>query len=58
MRNRLIAKLRSPGERPFEAIKKVFKAVYTVQRGQVKMIFSSFAVNFYHPCTIDSAGII
>ena len=62
LRNRLIAKLRSPGERPFAVIKRVFKAAYvmvtTVQRVRVKMMFSSFAFNLYQLCTLKNAGII
>ena len=62
LRNSLIAKLRSPGERPFAIIKRVFKSalviVTTVQRVRVKMMFSSVAFNLYQLCTLKNAGII
>ncbi len=62
LRNSLIDKLRSPGERPFAVIKRVFKAAYVmvtaVQRVHVKMMFSSFAFNLYQLCTLKNAGII
>ena len=62
LRNTLIAKLRSPGERPFAVIKRVFKAAYvmvtTIQRVRVKMMFSSFAFNLYQLCTLENSGII
>jgi transposase, IS5 family len=62
LRNSLIAKLRSPGERPFAIIKRVFKSAHvmvtTVQRVRVKMMFSSFAFNLYQLCTLKNAGII
>ena len=62
LRNSLISKLRSPGERPFAVIKRVFKNAYvmvtTVQRVRVKMMFSSFAFNLFQLCTLKNAGII
>jgi len=62
LRNSLIAKLRSPGERPFAVIKRVFKSAYvmvtTVQRVRVKMMFSSFAFNLYQLCSLRKAEII
>jgi len=62
LRNRLTAKLRSPGKRPFAVIKRIFKAAYvlvtTVQRICVKMMFSSFVFNLYQLCTLKNAGII
>ncbi|MCJ7444088.1 MAG: IS5 family transposase [Methanotrichaceae archaeon] len=62
LRNSLISKLRSPGERPFAVIKRVFKAAYvmvtTVQRVHVKMMFTSFAFNLYQLCSLKNVGII
>ncbi|MDD1753652.1 MAG: IS5 family transposase [Methanotrichaceae archaeon] len=62
LRNRLITKLRSPGERPFAVIKRVFRVAHvmvtTVQRVRIKMMFSSFAFNLYQLCTLKNAGII
>jgi len=61
-RNRLISKLRSPGERPHAVIKRVFAAgrvlVTTVRRVHVKMIVTAFAFNLYQLCTLKNARII
>jgi IS5 family transposase len=61
-RNRLISKLRSPGERPHAVIKRVFGAgrvlVTTVQRVQVKMVVTAFAFNLYQLCTLKNANVI
>jgi IS5 family transposase len=61
-RNRLISKLRSPGERPFSVIKRIFGAgrvlVTTVQRVSVRMMVSAFAFNLYQLCTLKNAKII
>jgi transposase, IS5 family len=61
-RNRLISKLRSPGERPHAVIKSVFKAgrvlVTTVRRVHVKMMATAFAYNLYQLCTLKNAQII
>ena len=50
-RNRLISKLRSPGERPHAMIKRVFGAgrvlVTTVRRVHVKMMVTAFDFNLY-----------
>jgi len=58
LRNSLIAKLRSPGERPFSVIKRVFRAgqvlVTTVQRVHVKMVFTVFAFNLCQLCTLKN----
>ena len=55
-RNRLISKLRSPGERPHAVIKRVFGAgrvlVTTVRRVHVKMMVTAFAFNLYQLCTL------
>lgn len=61
-RNRLISKLRSPGERPHAVIKRVFKSgcvlVTTVQRVAVEMMVVAFAYNLYQLCTLKNARII
>jgi transposase, IS5 family len=61
-RNRLISKLRSPGERPHAVIKRVFGAgrvlVTTVKRVYVKMMATAFAFNLYQLCTLKNAKII
>jgi transposase, IS5 family len=62
LRNSLISKLRSPGERPYAVIKRVFKSAHvmvtTVERVRIKMMFSSFAFNLYQLCTLKNAGTI
>ena len=49
LRNRRISRKRSPGERPFAVIKRVFHAghvlVTTVKRVHVKMVFACFCFN-------------
>lgn len=61
-RNRLISKLRSPGERPHAVIKRVFGAgrvlVTTVKRVHVKMVVTAIAFNLYQLCTLKNAQII
>jgi IS5 family transposase len=61
-RNRLISKLRSPGERPHAVIKRVFRAgrvlVTTVQRVCVLMMVTAFAFNLYQLCTLKNAKAI
>ena len=61
-RNRLISRLRSPGERPFAVIKRIFDAgrvlVTTVYRVHVKMIITAFAFNLFQLCTLKNAKII
>ena len=62
LRNKLISKLRSPGERPHAVIKRVFGAgrvlVTTVKRVYVKMMVTAFAYNLYQLCTLKNAKII
>jgi transposase, IS5 family len=61
-RNRLISKLRSPGERPHAVIKRVFGAgrvlVTTVRRVHVKMVVTAIAFNLYQLCTLKNAKVI
>jgi transposase, IS5 family len=60
MRNLQISKIRAPGERPFAVIKTVFKAAHvlvtTVQRVNVKMVFTAIAYNLYQLRTLERAG--
>ena len=61
-RNRLISKLRSPGERPFAVIKRVFGAgrvlVTTMKRVHGKMIVAAIAYNLYQLYTLKRAEVI
>jgi transposase, IS5 family len=61
-RNRLISKLRSPGERAHAVIKRVFRAgrvlVTTVQRVCVLMMVTAFAFNLYQLCTLKNTKAI
>jgi len=61
-RNRLISKLRSPGERPFAVIKRVFGAgrllVTTLKRVHGKMIVAAIAYNLYQLYTLKKAKVI
>jgi IS5 family transposase len=61
VRNSLISKLRSPGERPFAVIKRVFKAAHvmvtTVRRVRVKMMLTSFAFNLNQLFSLQKAGV-
>ena len=61
-RNRLISKLRAPGERPHAVIKRVFDSgrvlVTTVQRVHIKMMVAAFAFDLYQLCTLKNAKVI
>jgi len=61
-RNRLISKLRSPGERPFAVIKRVFGAgrvlVTTMKRVYGKMIVAAISYNLYQLYTLKKAKVI
>jgi IS5 family transposase len=61
-RNRLISKLRSPGERPHAVIKRILNSgrvlVTTIKRGYANMMVTAFAFNLYQLCTLKEAGII
>jgi transposase, IS5 family len=63
-RNRLISKLRSPGERPHAVIKRVFNSgwvlVTTIRRVCVKMMVNvnALAFNLYQLCTLKKAKVI
>ena len=62
LRNSLISKLRSPGERPYSVIKRVFRAghvlVTTIPRVNVKMVFTVIAFNLCQLCTLKNARVI
>ena len=61
MRNLQISRIRAPGERPFAVIKTVFKAAHvlltTVERVNVKMVFTAIAFNLYQLRTLYRAGV-
>jgi len=61
-RNRLISKLRSPGERRHAVMKRVFNSgwvlVTTIRRVSVKMMVTAFAFNLYQLCTLKKANVI
>ena len=61
-RNRLISKVRSPGERPHAVIKRIFNSgrvlVTTVRRVSVKMMVTAFAFNLYQLCTLKKWNMI
>ena len=62
LRNLQISRIRAPGERPFAVIKTVFKAAHvlvtTVQRVNVKMVFTAIAYNLYQLRTLQKASIL
>jgi transposase, IS5 family len=61
MRNLQISRIRAPGERPFAVIKTIFKAshvlVATIERVNVKMIFTAMAFNLFQLKTLRKAGL-
>ncbi len=61
-RNRLISKLRSPGERPHAVIKRVFGMgrvlVTTVKRVHVELMVTAFAFDLFQLCTLKKAKVI
>ena len=56
-RNRMISRIRAPGERPFGVIKRVFKGertfVKTLERVRIKEIFKCFAFDLYQIVTLE-----
>ena len=62
LRNLQISRIRAPGERPFSVIKTVFKAAHvfvtTVQRVNVKMVFTAVAYNLYQLRSLERAGLV
>ena len=61
-RNRLISKLRAPGERPHAVLKRIFDSgrvfVTTVKRVGVKTMVAAFTFNLYQLCTLKKANVI
>ena len=62
MRNLQISRIRAPGERPFAVIKTLFRAAHvlvtTVERVNVKMVFTAIAYNLYQLRTLERAGAV
>lgn len=62
LRNRRISKRRAPAERHYAVIKRVFRATHvlvtTVQRVNVKMIFTAFGFNLYQLWTLRRQGAV
>ena len=56
-RNKMISRIRAPGERPFGVIKRVFNGgrtlVKTIGRVKIKEIFKCFAFNLYQLVTLE-----
>lgn len=56
-RNKMISRIRAPGERPFGVIKRVFKGgrtlVKTLERVKIKEIFKCFAFDLYQLVTLE-----
>jgi IS5 family transposase len=56
-RNKVIGRVRAPGERPFSVIKRVFHGdrtlVKTLERVRVKEMFKCFSYNLYQLVTLD-----
>jgi IS5 family transposase len=62
MRNLQISRIRAPGERPFAVMKTLFKAAHvlvtTIERVNVKMVFTAIAYNLYQLRTLNRAGAV
>jgi len=60
-RNKNIARIRAPGERPFAVMKRVFRGgrtyVKTLERVFVKEMFVCFAYNLYQLVTLEKRGL-
>ena len=56
-RNKMISRIRAPGERPFGVIKRVFNgrrtSVKTLERVSIKEMFKCFAFNLYQLVTLE-----
>jgi transposase, IS5 family len=61
-RNRLISRSRSPGERLYSVVKRIFEGgrilVTTVIRVHIKMVIMAIAYDLYQLCTLKKAKII
>lgn len=59
--NKMISRIRAPGERPFGVIKKVFKGgrtyVKTLGRVKIKEVFKCFAFDLYRLVTLEKKKI-
>lgn len=57
LRNQRISKIRSPGERPFAVIKRIFNGTHTfvkkLKRVHIKEMFKNFAYNMYQLVTLQ-----
>jgi IS5 family transposase len=62
MRNLQISRIRAPGERPFAVMKTLFKAAHvlvtTIERVNVKMVFTAIAYNLCQLRTLNRAGAV
>lgn len=60
-RNRMISRIRAPGERPFSVIKRVFSGgrtlVKTLERVRIKETFKCFGYNLYQLVTLERKKI-
>ena len=60
-RNKMISRIRAPGERPFGVIKRVFNGgrtlVKTIGRVKIKEIFKCFAFDLYQLVTLERKNI-
>ena len=60
-RNRMISRIRAPGERPFGVIKRVFNGgrtlVKTLERVRIKEVFKCFAFDLYQLVTLERKKI-
>lgn len=56
-RNKMISRIRAPGERPFGVMKRVFKGgrtfVKTLERVRIKEVFKCFAFDLYQLVTLE-----
>jgi len=59
--NKAISRIRSPGERPYSVMKRVFNGtrtlVKTLERVSIKEMFKCFAYNLYHLVTLERIKI-
>jgi IS5 family transposase len=62
LRNKMIRRIRSPGERPNAVIKRVFNGdrtqVKTLERVMIKEMFKCFAYNLYQLVTLERKAIL
>lgn len=62
LRNKAISRIRSPGERPYAVMKRVFKGdrtnVKTLERVMMKEMFKCFAYNLYQLVTLERKQLL